>query len=443
MRKVLLLAALLGVVAATGLAYGQDEAQQKLLARRAAELDAYRKLAEMVQGLKIDSSTTVRDFVTQSDEIHTEFTHFIKGAETVGSPRYFDDGMCEVDMRLTLERIVTELKTIVKRYYHGDRFKDVQFDDIVKYVETKVIEVTGAGVPRTLDQFPKDMEDEYIDPAPAGGRARSPWADDPYWSSISPQGRLLAKRAAEADAYRKLGEMVEGLQITSETKVKDFMTESDKIQTELSAFLRHVQFVKYTYRPDGIVEAEAELTLERVITELKTVTKRYYQGDRYKDVQFDDIKKYTERKLVKVVGEGLVPERYAKPLPKREPAHDEPVRHEEKPAWAAKVLKATGEGVPPEDVDSEAEAYLKAKRAAELDALRKLAEMLDGVQVDSETTVRDFVTQSDKIKTEVQTLLSGFKVVGERTLEDGVTVEVDVELDLGGLYNIWKKYKGK
>lgn len=46
-------------------------AQGKLLAARAAELDAKRKLAEHVYGLRIDSSTTVRDFVTQHDEIST------------------------------------------------------------------------------------------------------------------------------------------------------------------------------------------------------------------------------------------------------------------------------------------------------------------------------------------------------------------------------------
>ena len=432
--KKLLFAAVVGVLLASpALLYAQD-AQQKLLARRAAELDAYRKLAEIIKGFQIDSRTTVRDFVTESDEIHTAFRTFLKGAEPVGSPRYFDDGTCEVDMRVTLERIITELKRIVKRYYKGARYTDVAFDDIKKYVERKVVEVTGSGVPRTDEQLPPEYHDEYIDPSPS---RRSPWANDPYWSSINPRGRLMAKRGAEADAYRKLAEMVKGLQVTGQTYVRDFVTESDEVKTGFSTFIRGVSFTHYTYRPDGVVEAEAELTLERLITELKTVKKRYYKGSAYKDVVFEDIKKDTERKVVKVIGEGLVPDRYAKPIPKREP---KPVAVE-KPEWASQVLRATGDGLPPEDVDSEAQAYLLAERAAVLDARRKLAEQLDGVHISGETTVRDFVAESDKIKTEVGTFLAGTKTVKSELLEDGVTVRVELELDLGAMYEIWRKHK--
>ena len=38
------------------------------------------------------------------------------------------------------------------------------------------------------------------------------------------QNKLLAYRAARADAIRKLAERIQGLTITSETKVKDFVT---------------------------------------------------------------------------------------------------------------------------------------------------------------------------------------------------------------------------
>lgn len=438
MKRLMYLSILCTVLLATTIVYAQG-AQQKLLAKRAAELDAYRKIAEIVKGFEIDSQTTVKDFVTESDEIHTAFRTFIKGAEAVGSPRYFDDGTCEVDMRVTLERVITELKRIVKRYYKGARYKDVAFDDINKRVETKVVEVTGAGVPRTEDEFPPEYEDEYIDRTPS---KRSPWADDPYWSTINPRGRLMAKRAAEADAYRKLAEMIKGVHIASETYVRDFVAESDEIMTGFKTFLRGVRFSKYTYRPDGVVEAEAEITLERLITELKTIKKRYYKGSTYKDVVFDDVKKYTQRKIVKSIGEGVVPDRYAKPIPKRVPK-PKPVPAADKPDWAKKVLRAVGEGVPPDEVDSEAQANLLAERAAELDAKRKLAEMVMGVEIASETTVRDFVTESDEIRTKVHGFLAGCKIVGSRVLEDEITREVTVELDLGGLYEIWKRYKKK
>ena len=55
------------------------------------------------------------------------------------------------------------------------------------------------------------------------------------------QMKLLSKRAAEADAYRKLAEAIKGLQITSDTYVKDFVAESDTIKADMDEFIRGVR----------------------------------------------------------------------------------------------------------------------------------------------------------------------------------------------------------
>src|SRR3972149_6639672 len=91
--------ACLVVPAVTAVAAAQNpatEAQNKLLAKRAAEADAYRKLAEAVYGVKITSDTYVRDFITESDEVRTSVDAFIKGIR-LGQPRYYEDGVAEVD----------------------------------------------------------------------------------------------------------------------------------------------------------------------------------------------------------------------------------------------------------------------------------------------------------------------------------------------------------
>jgi hypothetical protein len=429
-RRVLIVAVVAIAAVWFSVAFAQD-AQQKLLARRAAEVDAYRKLAETIKGFHIDSRTTVRDFVCESDEINTAFRTMIKGAQIVGEPRYFEDGSCEVDMKITLERVVTELKETVKRYYKGDKFKDVMFEDIKKYVEQTEIVVTGSGVQR--EEKSGQAEDEKISRSPS---RKYEWSGISAWENISARDRLLAERAATVDAYRKLAEYVYGLKISGETRVKDFVAESDEIKTSFEHFLKGVQIVGKNYREDGVAEVEVEVTLERVITELTTVKKRYYQGDKFKDVVFEDIKKTTERKVVKAVGEGVSGGKY----PKETQPQPAPVPTEV-PDWAKQVLRATGQGVPPEEADSEAQGKLLARRAAESDAKRKLAEMLDGVHIDSKTTVKDFVTQSDEIKTSVGAFVGGCKVVKERTLEDGITVEVEVELSLEGFYDIVKKYR--
>jgi hypothetical protein len=58
--------------------------QQKLMAMRAAEVDAYRKLAERVHGFRVTGNTAVSAFATQSDSVRTYVDSFIRGARIVG-----------------------------------------------------------------------------------------------------------------------------------------------------------------------------------------------------------------------------------------------------------------------------------------------------------------------------------------------------------------------
>ncbi len=56
-------------------------AQQRLLAIRAAKLDAYRGLAEQVYGIYLDSNTTVADLVVKSDAFRTRVEGVVHGAQ--------------------------------------------------------------------------------------------------------------------------------------------------------------------------------------------------------------------------------------------------------------------------------------------------------------------------------------------------------------------------
>lgn len=58
--------------------------QQKLMAMRAAEVDAYRKLAERVHGFRVTGSTAVSAFATQNDTVRSYVDSFIRGARIVG-----------------------------------------------------------------------------------------------------------------------------------------------------------------------------------------------------------------------------------------------------------------------------------------------------------------------------------------------------------------------
>ncbi len=225
-------------------------------------------------------------------------------------------------------------------------------------------------------------------------------------AQLGPQQRLMAKRAAKVDALRNLGETIYGVQINSQTKVRDFITESDTIRAKLATVIQGAREVDYVERPDGTAEVTVEITLGRV----EDILGRRLLYD---------------QQVFTAVGYGA---------PSGEPARGYA------PAPAAPmndVIRAKGNGVEPNDPSmSPPEKALMGKRAAKLDALRNLLEQVYGVTLKSKTTVRDFVTQSDDMKAKVNAFVRGARVVSERSLGDG-SYEVEVELELAPFMRIF------
>ncbi len=95
--------------------------------------------------------------------------------------------------------------------------------------------------------------------------------------------------------------------------------------------------------------------------------------------------------------------------------------------WSAQAVMADGSGVPPAGT-SAAQGRLMACRAAEVEARRNLLELVQGVQITSETTVANYVTQSDVIKTQIQGMVQA-TTIDKQILGDG-TCTVSVRLGL-------------
>lgn len=75
--------------------------QQKLMAMRAAQVDAYRNLAEQVYGFRVWGNTAVSAFSTQNDSIRSYVDSFIRGARVVNTTP-IADGNFEVTVELDL-----------------------------------------------------------------------------------------------------------------------------------------------------------------------------------------------------------------------------------------------------------------------------------------------------------------------------------------------------
>lgn len=107
------------------------------------------------------------------------------------------------------------------------------------------------------------------------------------------------------------------------------------------------------------------------------------------------------------------------------------------PNWNTGVIQVTGMGVAnPNMAVSPAHAAMMARRAAVADAYRQLAEAVNGVQVDAETTVEQMMLTSDIVKTRISAVIKGAQIVSEGELSGGgysVTMELPLFGGNGGL----------
>ena len=99
--------------------------------------------------------------------------------------------------------------------------------------------------------------------------------------------------------------------------------------------------------------------------------------------------------------------------------------------WSQGFVEAVGVGAPSPKAPTPSAARLFAERAAQVDGYRNLLETVKGVRVDSETTVENFMTTSDVIRTRVEGIVRGARVIDKRYMSDGA-VEVTMRMPLQG-----------
>lgn len=218
-------------------ASAENEAQRRLMAKRAAKVDALRNLTEVIYGLRIDSQTTVRDFVTQSDLIMSRVSAVIQGAREIDY-REMPDGTAEVIMEITLG----DVEDILGRRIRYD---------------SSTVQAAGYGAPS--GEAVKPSQPAYSSsPIRARGSGLEP--SDPNMSQA--EKALMAKRAAKLDALRNLAEQVYGVKITSDSYVRDFVLQSDDTRSRVNTFVQGARVVSEQQMPDGSYQVEVELGIE-------------------------------------------------------------------------------------------------------------------------------------------------------------------------------------
>lgn len=83
----------------------------------------------------------------------------------------------------------------------------------------------------------------------------------PTGITLPSQARLMAERAAKADALRNLLEAVKGVRVDAETTVENFTTKSDRVLTRVSGIVIGARVVDTRYLSDGAVEITVAVNL--------------------------------------------------------------------------------------------------------------------------------------------------------------------------------------
>jgi hypothetical protein len=77
------------------------------------------------------------------------------------------------------------------------------------------------------------------------------------------QRRLMALRASELDAYRKIAEQISGLHIVGDTRVNDFIPERDRLRSYVNSFVQGAAIIDQDFEADGLAVTTMSLKISR------------------------------------------------------------------------------------------------------------------------------------------------------------------------------------
>lgn len=206
------------------------------------------------------------------------------------------------------------------------------------------------------------------------------------WQSVSPSQRLQMVRAAELDATRILAERIMGITLEGSTTVRDLVSTSDAIKGQLAVTLKGVKTTEGPiYHEDGRVEVVRAVKLKNLV---ETISK-------------SSTSSVTKRTLRTVVTE----------------------------------IDALGNSAVPQ---SDGHARIRAKRAAEMDVYRRLAERVCGLNLTSSSSVKDFALENDEIRACLSNTIKSAEITAI-TYDEENSAAVTASLAIGPLIRVIEK----
>ncbi len=104
--------------------------------------------------------------------------------------------------------------------------------------------------------------------------------------------------------------------------------------------------------------------------------------------------------------------------------------------WKTRYITSKGIATTTSSTTNPSQTKLLARRGAIVDAQRNLLETIDGVRIDSNTTVSDHTT-NEEIRSEVKGTLKNFEIIDEKW--NGEVYEVTMHIPMGKIYKVFKR----
>ncbi len=205
------------------------------------------------------------------------------------------------------------------------------------------------------------------------------------WMNSDIKAVMQAERVARADAMRKMIEKLYGVKVSADQTVYDMIRENSNVKAEMDHILTGMREKEWHYYPEGICQVELEITWKEVLKKIKKTVSANCDGcEAYLEKSVKITEETSSKKIV---------------------------------VWGSGAIAGT-EGV----------QEIQALRAAEIDAYKKMAQRILGVKINSETTVKDMVVKSDKIRNCVEGVIKGATLYDYTFEPRRVTVKCRVKM---------------
>lgn len=377
-------------------------AAERVALERLALARARVSLHDQIRDLELSDNLTIGDWASDEVALDRALRAWTRSRPRFASPRFYSDGACDVDIRVTASELRDQLLT-----WQSEFKRETPTSAVVRKTARKWLTMWHTGS--------------------AASAENAKTAKPLGWENIGFDGIQLARRAAKSDACLALLSEAARLQVTNARRLADFLSSSDAVRDAVLTAIERTAHITARNETDQVVTAASSIGIPDLIRILIDVHAAHYKGDLFHAADFREMALLARQKELRATGLG-VPPRSTRTKPKYE------LIELDKPPWAVQTLSATGRYEPiDEDGDLDGAVRLELARLDGMDALRREVEAL---VIQKDVTVEQLLGHRRELKSDVVLFLTGARLMRASSAASDGAVEVRVELPLKRLWLI-------